>query len=258
VSWNVKSVGADLYGWRTMARSTLTQLAILVAFVLPGSVYQAVRARLAGEVPANRDLSNRVLRALAASVVRDGLYGMLAGPPLVRVVGGHPQSAEHARHWIVDHVRVASLLGLLLLFVIPTGCAYFAARRYAVGDWFARYREHGLLSTTWGPGSSRLRRLVNRGLAWLATRCEMHGGLRYDPTPTAWDWAVDHGGTGDGFVRVLGKDGKWHGGLYRPGSFFNTFPEPPRGVRRASVATRPGWRVHRRAGRVARRVDSLR
>jgi hypothetical protein len=135
-----------------MTPSTLTQVAILVAFVLPGSVYQAVRARLAGEVPANRDLSNRILRALAASVVLDGLYGIVLGPTLARLIGGNSQSTGPARHWLIDHVRPVSLLGLLLLFVAPTAFAYFAARRYAVGDWIARSRERGPLSSTWGRG----------------------------------------------------------------------------------------------------------
>ena len=210
-----------------MTPSTMTQLAIVVAFVLPGSVHQAVRARLAGEVPANRDLSNRILRALAASVVLDGLYGVVLGPAIVHLVGGSPQSTDHARHWLLDHVRTASIFGLLLLFVIPTAFAYCAARRFAAGDWIARWRERGLLSSTWRPRHARIRPLINRVLTRLAARCEMHGGLRFDPTPTAWDWAVDHGGTGDGFVRVLGKDGQWHGGLYRPSSFFSTFPESP-------------------------------
>lgn len=233
-----------------MTPSTLTQLAILVVFVLPGSVYQAVRARLAGESPANRELFNRVLRALAASVVLDGLYGIVLGPRLTRMIGGTPQTTSHARHWLLEDIRTASVLGLLLLFVIPTAFAYFAARRYTVGDWIAGSRERGPLSATWGPNEAGIRRRINRGLEWLATRCEMHGGLRYDPTPTAWDWAVDHGGTGDGFVRVLGKDGQWHGGLYRPGSFFSTFPESP------AVFVQEAWQLDAEGAFVARQDGS--
>ena len=210
-----------------MTPSTVTQLAILVTFVLPGSVYQAVRARLAGEVPANRDLPNRILRALAASVVLDGIYGIVLGPTLTRLIGGRSDSASHARLWLVDHVRWASVLGLLLLFVVPASLAYVAARRYVIGDWISRARERGPLVVTWGPGNARIRRRINRGLEGLAARCETHGGIRYDPTPTAWDWAVDHGGSGEGFVRVLGKDGQWHGGLYRAESFFSSFPDAP-------------------------------
>ncbi len=57
-----------------MTPSTATQLAILVTCVLPGIVYQAVRARLAGEAPQNRDTTNKILRALAASVVLVSVY----------------------------------------------------------------------------------------------------------------------------------------------------------------------------------------
>lgn len=165
-----------------MTPNTVTQLAILVAFVLPGSVYQAVRARLAGEIRANRDLANRVLRALAASVVLDSVYGFVLGPTVVRLVGRDRTNAR-LRHWFLDHTRFESLLVLLLLFLFPAAAAYFAARRYIIGEWISHARERGPLGLTWGPHHARLRRWANAGLGWPGARSEIHGGLRFDPTP---------------------------------------------------------------------------
>ncbi len=207
-----------------MTPNTVTQLAILVAFVLPGSVYQAVRARLGGEIPANRDLANRVLRTLAASVVLDSVYGFVLGPTVVRLVG-RDRTNTRLRHWFLDHTRFESLLALLLLFLFPAAAAYFAARRYIIGEWISHARERGPLGLTWGPHHARLRRWANAGLGWLGARSEIHGGLRFDPTPTAWDWAVDHGGSGEGFVRIVTGDGEWHGGLYRRDSYFSSYPD---------------------------------
>jgi hypothetical protein len=182
-------------------------------------------------IPGVSDLD---LVALVAGPV-DALYGITLGPTLVHLIGGTPQSAGHARHWLIDHVRTVSLLGLFLLFVIPTAFAYFAARRYAVGEWIARRGERVPNSTTRGTGHDHIRRGLTVASAGLppAANCTAASAM----TATAWDWAVDHGGTGDGFVRVLGKDGQWHGGLYRPGSFFSTYPESP------AVFVQEGWQL---------------
>ncbi|WNI28163.1 DUF6338 family protein [Streptomyces sp. ITFR-6] len=66
--------------------STPLQIAVLVLFVLPGVTYQFLRERWRGPVPGERDLGERVLRAVAASVVLDTLYLVAAGPRLVRFV----------------------------------------------------------------------------------------------------------------------------------------------------------------------------
>jgi hypothetical protein len=46
----------------------------------------------------------------------------------------------------------------------------------------------------------------------------------YNPTPTAWDFAVTR--VAPGFVRVLTKGGSWVGGYAGPNSFYSTYPEP--------------------------------
>jgi hypothetical protein len=71
-----------------MVPSTIQQLAILLLFVVPGSVYQAVLDRFRGPLAAEQDASNRVLRAIAASAVFDSLYVIAIGPHLIGLAGG--------------------------------------------------------------------------------------------------------------------------------------------------------------------------
>lgn len=207
-----------------MTPTTVTQLTILIAFVIPGIVYQAVRARLAGESPQNRDTTNKVLRALAASVVLASIYLIVLGPLLVDAVGA---GGDRTRAWIATHPRQTGLLALALLFAVPAAAASAAARRWRYGQKIAAYRHCGRLAPTRPLGRSPLGRAANRILTTVAHHSQAKNGLRYEPTPTAWDWAVDHGGTGVGFVRVLGSDTQWRGGAFSNQSYFTTFPEPP-------------------------------
>lgn len=207
-----------------MTPSTVTQLAILVTFVIPGIVYQAVRARLAGEAPQNRDAANKVLRALAASVVLVSLYMITLGPRIFRATGG---TAAGTGAWTAGHPRQAGIVALVLLFGAPAAAATLAARRWAIGEVIAAHRDRGMLAPSRWAHSHVPGKQINRSLSWLAARCEQRGGLRYDATPTAWDWGVDHGARRPGFVRVLSKDGFWKGGAFARGSYFTTYPEPP-------------------------------
>lgn len=61
------------------APATVVQLALLVLLVLPGITYQFVRERRRGPVPGERDLGERVLRAIVASIALDALYVVVAG-----------------------------------------------------------------------------------------------------------------------------------------------------------------------------------
>jgi len=173
-----------------MTPSTATQFVILIVFVIPGIVYQTVRARLAGEAPQNRDTTNKLLRALAASVVLASVYMIILGPMLVEALGG---DAHDTRQWLTNHPRRTDLLALILLFAVPASAATVAARRWYIGKRIATWRSRGPLASDDPVGGSRIARRMNRLLTWIAERSESRAGLRDDPTPTAWDWAVDHG-----------------------------------------------------------------
>ena len=105
----------------TETASTLQQIVLLVLFVLPGITYQFVRERMRGPVPGERDLSERVLRALTASIALDAIYLIVAGPQLVHLIkqSGHPWFATAAAQ-----PRQAAAVSLALFFVIPAVAAW--------------------------------------------------------------------------------------------------------------------------------------
>ena len=206
-----------------MTPGTITQLAILIVFVLPGVVYQVVRARLAGASPENQDTTNKVLRALAASVVLVSAYMIAAGPALVRAFG---HTGKHHDRWVVVHPREAGVLVGLLIFVVPAGAAFAVAARWSAAARLANVKDRGPLGWDFLLQRSPVR-FINGQLGALGVRASGKSGLRYDPTPTAWDWGVDHAATFQGFVRVKTKDGQWQGGVFGEGSYFSSYPEPP-------------------------------
>jgi hypothetical protein len=191
---------------------SVTQLAILVVFVLPGVVYQVVRARLAGPSPENQDTTNKVLRALAASVVLVSLYMIVLGPTMVRVFTR--TGADHG-WWVVQHPRQTGVLVGVFLMLVPALAALLVVARWSLAARVAGHRSRFPLS------------LIGGSLERLEVRAQGRAGIRYDPTPTAWDWAVDHAATFTGFVRVRTSDGQWRGGVFGAGSYFSTYPEPP-------------------------------
>lgn len=93
--------------------SSVLQVALLILFVLPGAVYQLARDRLAGPVPSERVLGERVLRAVVASIVLNGVYAATAGPWLLEFGGG-----DAGRGWsagISERPRVSGTLALLIV-----------------------------------------------------------------------------------------------------------------------------------------------
>ncbi|ALV34804.1 DUF6338 family protein [Streptomyces sp. CdTB01] len=101
------------------APSTVLQLALLVIVVLPGVTYQLLRERQKGPSPGERDLSERILRAIAASVALNSLYAVVLGPELAHLFKG-----EGDLNGLLDHLRLTGLLLLVLVFVIPAGAAW--------------------------------------------------------------------------------------------------------------------------------------
>ncbi len=103
--------------------STLQQIILLVLFVLPGITYQFVRERMRGPVPGERDLAERVLRALTASIVLDAIYLIAVGPWLVHMI------KPSGRSWFATAAaqpRQAAAVSLALFFVIPAAVALAA------------------------------------------------------------------------------------------------------------------------------------
>jgi hypothetical protein len=114
--------GLGLGWWRVAeTASTVQQIVLLVLFVLPGVSYQFVRERMRGPVPGERDLSERVLRALTASIALDAFYLIAAGPALVHLI------RPAARPWFstaAAEPRQAAATALALFILIPAGAAW--------------------------------------------------------------------------------------------------------------------------------------
>lgn len=101
--------------------STALQLGLLVLVVLPGITYQFLRERWRGPVPGERDLGERVLRSITASILLDTLYLIVAGPALLRLV-----RSAGTRGWdgLAQEARQAGLLALLLFVAVPAAAAW--------------------------------------------------------------------------------------------------------------------------------------
>lgn len=102
------------------APSAVVQLALLVLVVLPGVAYESLREFWRGPAPAARNLVERVMRALAASVVLDALYLVAFGPQLVRLV--HGVDREGWSH-LAGQTRLIGLAVLGLLLAAPAAAA---------------------------------------------------------------------------------------------------------------------------------------
>lgn len=173
--------------------SSVGQLAIALFLVTPGVVYQVTRSRLRGPTPDDASATNRILRALAFSAVLNGIYAIVAGPDLYRLVsdsGTHQLSGSGA----LEHLRSIGWLVLLLYLIVPAVLA-------AVGAGMTKYIPR--LRNQW-PKIPR---------------------LSYEPTPRAWDWAFGHTKKTT-YVRILTTDGRWIGGRFASKSFVSSYPEP--------------------------------
>ncbi|MFE2022340.1 DUF6338 family protein [Streptomyces sp. NPDC059499] len=106
-------------GGEVQAPATVLQLALLVLLVLPGVTYQFVRERRRGPVPGERDLGERVLRAIVASIALNALYAVVAGPTLVGLARGTGSGWDG----FMERPRVVGLVAVVLFLVVPAVAA---------------------------------------------------------------------------------------------------------------------------------------
>ena len=166
--------------------NSVFQLAALLLLVVPGIVFAAVRRRLIGPVPDDKDFSVRLIRAISVSVLLDVLYIIALGPFLLDLRQRPAQPGSRMAGFAAAP-RESALLGLLLLIVIPAALALAS--------------------------HVRLRRA-----RWPFTLLPV-----YQPTPTAWDQAAPN--RGPCFVRVFTGDGYFVGGWMDGNSYVSTYPE---------------------------------
>lgn len=114
-----------------MAPSSATQLLILLVFVVPGFVYQAVRISVRGRLPLDIELSTRIVRAIVSSGIFALAYLMVLGDGLV--------DAAHGKGFGFEHPRIGAALALLGGIVIP---ALLALARVPSWEWIDRLRQN--------------------------------------------------------------------------------------------------------------------
>lgn len=177
---------------------TTLQLLILLLFVLPGSVYQTTRTRLRGPIPSDRDVTSKVLRALAVSTLLNSVYLAVLGDELLEPA--RARSVADLERTVDLHV--AGVWALVTLFVIPAALSVLVF-------WGSRWEwPKRLLSVS---DETRHR--------WKWARSAYH------PVPRTWDFAFTD--IEPGYVRVLTGDGKWYGGWFGEQSLAASFPEEP-------------------------------
>lgn len=172
------------------------QALTLLLIVVPGFVYQGMRSQLRGPRPEDRELGVRIVRALAMSGFLALVYVGVLGTWLTDTVT-QPDFGLKKDHLYHPQSTAWVLIGLI--FVVPIVAAFLAD----VASTFLLFER-----TT-----QQLYKVLR-----IADKMS-----RYDPTPTAWDYASTelHGG----FVRVLTKDQTWVGGYLGEKSYLSGYPE---------------------------------
>jgi hypothetical protein len=101
--------------------STLSQLLLTLAFIVPGFVYQGARSRLRGPTPDDSNTATRILQALAVSAALDAVYMIALGPTLVDLADA--SDGTPGVRGVAEYPRFVGLLAFALLFAIPVGLA---------------------------------------------------------------------------------------------------------------------------------------
>jgi hypothetical protein len=174
--------------------TTLFGIAAVVALVVPGLVYAAIRTTLQGFVAADQSVTARIVQAVLISVLLDSLYLVLLGGWTFEFV---PQSSVS-----IPHPRILGLIIFVLGVFIPGFIAYI---RYGQAAWVMRAGE-------------ALNPLIARTLGWAIPQ------TGYRSVPTAWDWIAPK--KSYKWVRVLNAQGRWVGGWATADTFVSSYPEP--------------------------------
>lgn len=166
--------------------STPIQLLLILLIFVPGIAYSAVRRRLHGPTPEDKDFSFRLANALFISIILDIAYIAAFGPHLLALAASFHNVSDLDQ--VRPHLRALSAWAILLLILVPTCLAIASQVR---------------LRRSWWP------------FTWIGTNV---------PIPSAWDFAAPR--RGGCFVRIRTGDGYWVGGFIGQDAFASTYPEP--------------------------------
>lgn len=199
-----------------MTPTTASQLALFIAAVLPGFVFQGVRARICGDAKENADLTTRLTRALAISVMLDCLYLLVFGTSIVTPFRATSSSSSSF------NARLLALETLGLIFAIPAFLALTYSYRGSGARWWSGHIKSD------GPRRAALRMRLQKS----ASRNRL---VRRGSRETTWDDAINKVTEKEGFMRIRKPDGSWVGGRFYKDSAFSEYPDEP------SVFLDEGW-----------------
>lgn len=112
-----------------MTPSSVTQLLILLLFVVPGFVYQTVRINVRGRLPLDIELSTRIVRAIVSS----GIFALV----YLVILGDHLVDAAQGKGYGFNHPRVGALVALGGGIIVPAILALVRVPNWSWVAWVA-------------------------------------------------------------------------------------------------------------------------
>ena len=190
--------------------TTTLGVAVILAMVIPGIVFAAVRTTLKGFQAHDRSVSARIVQAVMVSVLLDSIYLITFGSVLSQIFAAGSKA-------LLTNAALVGWLTLLLGVTVPALAAY------------------GLYSKA--PGLAIAQRKMARTMIRLFGRAAMNGRIKarnffktvspktsYNSTPNSWEWVAPK--KSDNWIRVLTREGRWVGGWSSENTFFSSYPEP--------------------------------
>jgi len=170
-----------------MGPATWQQALLVVAFVLPGFVFQAVRLRLRGTTAADGlGAPSQLFAAIVATVGLDAVY--------FRLVGSDEAVRLLDVSYVRDNLSLLSLGVVVGVFVFPA----LAAAMFSFVSLWTQLRSF---------------------------RQAVRDFWRRKPHATSWDYFAEIY-MAQGYVRIQFKDGKWVGGYLGAEAHMSTYPSP--------------------------------
>jgi len=183
------------------------QALTLVAVLIPGFVFQGVQSARIGPNPADRELTPRLIRALALSVGFLLLYILCLGPSFTGWL-------LDPQHELGGDPRRVGIVGIVLVFVIPAVAGHIAASFLTRQAYNQTTFWQTLFHRADDPGAMSWRRAL------------FSKESNYNPVPTAWDYATSNIVEDGSFIRILNAEGNWIGGRVTGAAYFTSYPEP--------------------------------
>jgi hypothetical protein len=188
---------------------SLHGVVIVVALVIPGIVYAAIRTSLQGFVAHDRSGTGRIIQAVMVSVLLDAAY--------LAVFGWIPGISATATSWLPNSPAILGLVVLALGVVVPAVIAYLI---HGQARWVpATLRRISVLAPL--PVDALAETLPSGRVSKL--RYWLEPNTAYRKEPTAWDAIAPL--QADMWIRVLTANGRWVGGWSTSETFFSSYPE---------------------------------